>query len=492
MKLSQVLELRSLSGTRVVAGASALDRDVRAIHAIDIPEPSLYVTAGQVLLTTGYSWPRDTRAQERQLALLSERGLVGLGLAVPHFFKSFPKKMRTYANGLGLALLEIPWSVPFAEIVEDVHRTILIEQFRMIELGERIHRELMQAMSRGATFPELADVLSSLIRRPVIFEDSDGNVLAATRMETAESSGRREYSCPIQLPGRVVGRVRVMEGAAPLSELDYRAAEYASLVAALKFAHERELSNLEDRLGNAFVATLLDGTFEATPQSLERARLMGIEAERLYVVILFVLSEAVPINRDTFSRRETVVHELRRQLGKRGVPPLISAAQNQVAVVTPQGSLDDCPFAVENDTAVVVGPPRMGLAGIRESYLSATELIPFSKPGLVRCFDEMLLPRVILGDERARTQFMNQIFARLENGGQGDQLKATLHAFVRFGFRIDETAKHLKVHPNTVRYRLDRVSETLEQRLDDPEVRFQLQLAVRLLDSVHNRDGLTL
>ncbi|MDE2572094.1 MAG: PucR family transcriptional regulator ligand-binding domain-containing protein [bacterium] len=491
MKLHEALDLPSLVGTRVVAGMPGLDRDIRGVHVIDIPEPSLYVTAGQVLLMTGYAWPRDERLQSRQVELLAGRGLVGLGLAVPHFFDRFADGTCIAAERCALTLLEIPWEVPFAEIVEDVHRAILIEQYRLIERSERIHRELTSAASEGATLDELARTLGRLIDRGVSFEDAEGHILASHQPGTASGevagslSGHR---CPIQLGGHVVGTVFIADAGAPLTELEYRAAEHAALVAALKIAHQRELTTLESRLGNAFVAALLEGTFDPTPQAIERARLSGFDPGGTYAVALFVLDDSLPIDRDAFLRRERLAQLLCRRMEDLHLAPLISVAHNQVAVVAPDGSVSKIWRPREcAGTAVIVGQAHEGLAGIRESYREALQLLPYGQRGQVRYFEKLIFPRVILGDAEARRLFLGTFFAALDADKHGESLKMTLLTYVGVGFQIRDTAQKLAIHPNTVRYRLDRASQLMEQSFDDPETRFRLQFASHLLDAVHNR-----
>ncbi|TAM76289.1 PucR family transcriptional regulator [bacterium] len=493
MRLREALDLPSLAGTRVVAGMVGLDRDVRGIHAIDIPEPSLYVTAGQVLLTTGYAWPRDERLQLRQVESLVDRGLVGLGLAVPHFFDHFSDGTRTVAERLGLALLEIPWEVPFAEIVEDVHRAILAEQYRVIERSERIHRELTSAASEGATLEELAGILGRLINRNVSFEDREGRTLASYRARDVvdDAMGRDGgHRCPIQLGGHTVGTVRITDIVEPLTELEYRAAEHAALVAALKIAHQRELSVLESRLGHAFVASLLEGTFDPTPQAIERARLIGFDPQGRYVVALFVLEESLPIDRDAFLRRERLVHNVRQRMEDLRLPRLVSVSHNHVAVVTREGGIADIWHKREHlDVAVIVGRAHDGFAGIRESYREALQLVPYRRRGVVGYFDELIFPRVIMGDTEAREPFLRALFAPLESDKHGETIKMTLLTYVSAGFQVRETAKRLAIHPNTVRYRLDRASQLMEQSFDDPDTRFRLQFALHLLGAVHNEDG---
>ncbi|MDQ3934139.1 MAG: helix-turn-helix domain-containing protein, partial [Actinomycetota bacterium] len=59
------------------------------------------------------------------------------------------------------------------------------------------------------------------------------------------------------------------------------------------------------------------------------------------------------------------------------------------------------------------------------------------------------------------------------------KLRATLRAWLDHGGRIEEAARHLGVHPQTVRYRLRQLRGIFGDGLDDPEQRFALALALR-------------
>jgi PucR-like helix-turn-helix protein len=60
-----------------------------------------------------------------------------------------------------------------------------------------------------------------------------------------------------------------------------------------------------------------------------------------------------------------------------------------------------------------------------------------------------------------------------------ERLTSTLEAWLRYRGRTEEVARALHVHPQTVRYRMARLRELFGQRLDDPDTRFELELALR-------------
>ncbi|MDQ3678458.1 MAG: helix-turn-helix domain-containing protein, partial [Actinomycetota bacterium] len=68
------------------------------------------------------------------------------------------------------------------------------------------------------------------------------------------------------------------------------------------------------------------------------------------------------------------------------------------------------------------------------------------------------------------------------------RLTSTLSAWLDRQGRIDETARELDVHPQTVRYRLGQLREMLGTALDVADARFELALALRLAHPVDDPD----
>ena len=63
---------------------------------------------------------------------------------------------------------------------------------------------------------------------------------------------------------------------------------------------------------------------------------------------------------------------------------------------------------------------------------------------------------------------------------QADRLAETLLAWLESADNAGAAARHLHVHPQTVRYRLRQLTELFGDRLIDPDARFTLQVALRI------------
>ncbi|MFX7190238.1 hypothetical protein ABTI31_20495, partial [Acinetobacter baumannii] len=83
--------------------------------------------------------------------------------AVPQFFEHFPPVALEVLAGKGVAVLELPWEIPFAQVTEEVLRRLLARQ---LEVGERVHllhRALMQAVLGREELETLLERLSQLL-----------------------------------------------------------------------------------------------------------------------------------------------------------------------------------------------------------------------------------------------------------------------------------------------------------------------------------------
>jgi DNA-binding NarL/FixJ family response regulator/DNA-binding PucR family transcriptional regulator len=162
---------------------------------------------------------------------------------------------------------------------------------------------------------------------------------------------------------------------------------------------------------------------------------------------------------------EPIIEELRAQARRARLDLLAGVQGNRLIVVL--GGTDD-PMAVAERFAgrfgpgpVVVGPPardlrsasasaRAALAGLRVAPAWPDAPRPASA-------DELLPERALDGDAEAINALVTEGYEPLLAGGPA--LLETLTTYLEQGSSLEATARMLFVHPNTVRYRLRRVTE---------------------------------
>lgn len=526
MKLSFALEQGPLRKAQLVAGSVQAMQDISWVQVVDHPDIESWVEEGHLLLSTGYNWPKDPQQAFRIVQALAAKRVAGVVLAVPHFLDHFPEKSLEAANAFGMPLLEIPWEVPFSEITQFVHREIVDQQARELAQSEQIHRELTEAAVSGQSLQNIAQVLGRVLGRTILIISVSGGVLGSAVLHPANGmsspvvddiagknileslQGEQAHSnaelgghpirtqaillkdgdpTPLAIyAARVgddqVGYIAVCEHATPLSALDIRAMEHAGTVVALQISHQRELMLQEARLGYALVASLIEGHFEASPRALERAQLLGWNANTKYHLCTVLLDEPNPLSRDGFAKRESFAQQVRHNLARLGFTPLMSLSANQIHVFLPEDVDPEVFWSHFLPTRMAMGVSQLhsGVDGMATSGKEAAELIEHLKPGRVHRYAEMLFPRVLAGDPVARKEFLDRVLTHLDSGSNKQNLLETALALAQEGFHLQKSAERLGVHISTLRYRVDRLQTLTGLNLETADGKFRLQLAAHL------------
>lgn len=131
------------------------------------------------------------------------------------------------------------------------------------------------------------------------------------------------------------------------------------------------------------------------------------------------------------------------------------------------------------DGPVIVGPTMADLASAptsaAEAMAAAAAVVGWpTAPRPVHSMD--LLPeRALNGDQAAATALIELLVLPLEKSGP--TLAATLAAYLDSGGSIESCARSLYIHPNTVRYRLRKVTEITGRDPTNPRDAFVLRIA---------------
>lgn len=100
--------------------------------------------------------------------------------------------------------------------------------------------------------------------------------------------------------------------------------------------------------------------------------------------------------------------------------------------------------------------------------------------------DDLLPERALAGDPLARATLIHRVYRPLQ--AHSTELLGTLWCYLDNGRSLEATARELFVHPNTVRYRLKRVSEVIGYDATGAREALILQSAL-IIGSISDHDG---
>ncbi|TMC61178.1 MAG: PucR family transcriptional regulator, partial [Chloroflexi bacterium] len=104
-----------MSQARLVAGAGGLDRLVRSVNVMEVPDILDWVQPDELLLTTAYPLRDDRVALDQLVPRLADRGLAGMAIKPTRYIGSIPPIMADEAERLGFPLIELPPPASFNE-----------------------------------------------------------------------------------------------------------------------------------------------------------------------------------------------------------------------------------------------------------------------------------------------------------------------------------------------------------------------------------------
>jgi len=144
--------------------------------------------------------------------------------------------------------------------------------------------------------------------------------------------------------------------------------------------------------------------------------------------------------------------------------------------------------AERTGTRLALGP-AVGLSGARDSLERARSLLRLMLAGLVNegalaSAEDHRLELLLGAEPRLAAELAERRLAPLQEvpgTTTRGNLEETLRAWLRAPGQRKTIAHELGVHPQTVRYRMTRLRELFGEALDDPDGRFELELALRLL-----------
>lgn len=484
--LAQVPEL----ALELVAGARGSDRPIAWAHAIELADPTPYLSGGELVMTTGINIGADAAAQTAYVERLARAGIAALAVDTGTTLQEIPAGVLAAGDAFGLPVLKVPPPTPFIAIAQVVIDAVKAQELRDVARVVDQQQELARATLRGG-IPAVVRALADCLAGTVVVTDTEGRLLATAGpddarllelLETRLRGGDRRHA------GRVVaddgggfvtvqnlragvpvrGRLAVRTER-PMSNSERLLVAHAVSLISIDLEKPARVISAEARLRAAVTRDVLDGRGSEDSAVL---RYLGFQpGDEVVVVVLTGIGRVL-----------TVQDELIAQLGGVG-PYLLAVSAAEAAVVVHTANRRRLQVALERfgrdaDLPLSGGisrPVRLADAAVaaQQARIAASS----AAPGRICDFAELRIFDALLGGRGpAELRVLTEPLAPLA-GEEG--LVEALAAYLRNNGQVEAAAAELRVHRHTMRNRLRRIAELLDDDLASADTRAQLWLAIR-------------
>ena len=403
-------------------------------------------------------------------------------------------------------------------------------QLAEIQLSHDIHERFTKLSLEGAGIPPILEVVGSLAGgRAALYsadgyrvrgagESSDGMPARIHIPTPLGQAGAREVRINSGRPARPLDVVPIRAGSDVLGMLAVsvdektvdsagrrRALEHGSTVLAVELSKERAAAEVERRLRGDLVEEVLAGGLEA-----DEAERVARQAERLghrlpqkaWVVVLEPdddETEATLAARGQQDRLDAALSDLVRSrlpgtltLVRSAsavflVPDEVAADLPTIEKLAGQVLAAAAPVMKPGTASVGIGNMANGVAELARSHVEARQALRLTRRaggrGRVASYRSLGAFRLLLEVQspEALRRFVNELLGTLLQYAQSRDtpLLETLEALSAARWVRRAAARQLKIHINSMTYRVERIQSLTGLQLDDPETRVAISIALR-------------
>lgn len=493
LTVASVLALPPLdsAGARVLSAHENLTREVRWVHASELPDIAQFLSGGQLLLTAGLGMGRDEQSQRAYINAVARAGAAALVIEESgRAFDTVPTAAIDEAAALHLPVIALRTEVPFARVSAAVHEVLTQMRVHVLTREREIEAAFSSLLLDGADYLTIARELSRHTGTSVVLENILHHVMAYVGKSNATNRivdtwdhhsrelHRDDDDCfrrPVMMRGQPWGWIHLLgDSERVVGELDHFAVERAATTIAISLLTDRTREATDDQRSTTLITRLMLGDLTGT-EFCSRARELGyrLTAEPLVVLV---------VNRVPEDEQITV--------------PFISAdLGDYMLLIVPEPSMSGAAISAVISAATSGGgisrtvTPEYLAAALTQAQSAATVARSLAHTPVLQ-FDDLGVERVLvsLGEGPELANYVQDELGPLLSWDStaANPLMPTLRAFLDSDGRKSDAAAALYIQRRTLYNRLDRISSLLHRSLDEPATRQRLLLAVKGLDLLHN------
>ena len=521
-------------GLELASGGDGADAPVRWVHISELPDPTPWLSGGELLLTTGIQLGSEERQREF-VQLLSGHHLAGLGFGTGFDHDGLPEALLDEAGKLEFAVFEVPYELPFIAITEKAFTRLVNEQYEVLQRGIGIHKRLERLVLEERGLDEVVRALAATtggavwvlsargetIASKLFRREAPAEALAHVREEVLrrlsddavefapdhpEIAGR-SLVLPVSIRGRGGPQAWLVAArdAGGLGDFERLILQQAVTVVALELMRQRAMRDTERRLAGDVLAEALTGRLSESELAV-RLRPFGVGANAAVLVFAEKEGGAAAVREGAGSAGTGAIPsaegDLDRFLADAGVGALVASRERLLcAVVDARDGVD--PVALAGRAREALKPEHgelraaasrpAAVGSLRRSFhearcaLEAAALANGNSPPVASYRDlgafQLLLS---LQDDEALRLYCDSVLGPLEDasGEYGDELIRSLEAYIEQNGQWEKAARELYCHRHTLRYRIRRVEQLTGRDLSSARDRIEFWLALRARELV--------
>ncbi|MDF3312446.1 PucR family transcriptional regulator [Rhodococcus koreensis] len=454
ISVDQLTAIPSL-GLRYLAGESGGARLVTWAHACDLPDPWLWFESGDLVMTTGGGLPDGPAEQSEWMAHLIDSQVSALVIARGPGTPDVTAELLTVADRRGFPVLSASFDLQFVTLARTVIESAVESERQRLTTITRLYDVYWQALHARGTFADRISALEGTTGWALEVRDHDaGELVVSGRLALHQRDNRPdEPAGRVEIPIPGAGAVVLSAGAGRLPVNDRPLLQHLGGLIALELEHDAAQRDRLRASGQDLLLGLLDDTITAAavwPELRHRGMTNAV------VVACWSTPDGDALHHETIHRqvclREYAPLLLPRTAMLIGLVPrdldLLSTIGSKLARGCAVGV--STTLTANSDVAEAARQAQLAVARAHEQGLTVNV---YGEDD-----DEIgFLPRSVEDTRRLVRDILGPLILH-DRTNEGD-LVSSVRVFLRNDGAWQKSADELKIHRQTLVYRLRRVEQ---------------------------------
>lgn len=322
------MKIPPLDRCTLIAGSMGLDREVKSLTIMEVPDYIELAREGELLLTNCYSIYQDQDRLDALIPRANDQNLSCIVLKLRYLIK-VPLKMIKYANKLNFPLYIIPNDITFNQAIVPVLTRIVDFNAQLLSYSMEINQRFTKLALSGGDKRDIISTLSTLINKPVSLIDVEGRLLAHAPLSgqrdffekyfdnkiegtflqnkirsylhkeelvfnsksieifhIPEITGSQIAIQPLKAGDKILGYIMVWGEPHQLVQHEILSIQHAAVISTLDLIKQKEVLQVEGRYIIDFVHDLITHQIDSPETIYQRARSMGWDFREPHIVLL--------------------------------------------------------------------------------------------------------------------------------------------------------------------------------------------------------------
>lgn len=526
--VGELLRLPELKEAHVLVGAEGLNRIVKYIDVIEVPDIVDWAKEGTVYLTTAYPFVDSPALFAQTVQGLADREVAALMLKLGRFIEEIPQEVYQIAHTEQLPIIVLPTDMAYSPLIMAIGQKLLEADYISSSNDYRFGQKFQQLLTLSDNMQALTELLAESLLGDVFIENAVGQLAYSSGQERTghlyhshkwldkEVNYFREMAyykeryytvllMPAYLGEELQGNIVVIfKEKVDIGEKQYEPLKRAAAIIALELSREKAVYERRVRLEQALVENIADN-YTALDENTVRSQMMALgwdyTASQVVAIIHLQWQDAQGERQKFEQQARKVSCRLDDWLKTQSFRGIFCRKGEQfICLCSLSGQEENFgevfgTFLTElngefDDLLISIGLSRIAtrLSELGRSYSDALKAVRMGRRayggGSVYDYRQMGVYRILFThtDIDSLQEFYEDYLAPLVQYDQkhGSDLVHTIETYYQNNGNTLATAEQLYIHRNTLNYRLKRASETLGFNVDDVERKLCISLALQI------------